>query len=109
MSRVSRLLNTSAEVWRQTRTPDGMGGWDVTWAQLSTVRARLSQPSAMERQIAAQAQAQLTHVVYAEDTADIRRNDQLRRDGLIYEVTDTYQPSVPGTYLRVNCTLQQPQ
>lgn len=108
MSRVTRLLNTSVEVWRTIRTPDGGGGWDETETLVSTVRARLSQPSARERLIADQAQARLTHVVYLEDTADVRRNDELRRQGRVFTVVSVFEPSEPGTYLRADCYAQQP-
>jgi len=108
MGRVTRLLNADVEIWRYSRTPDGGGGWDETWSLLSPARARLSQPSAAERQVADQAQGWLTHVAYLEPTTDIRRGDEIRQAGLTLEVIATFEPSVPGTYLRANCTAQQP-
>ncbi|MDG9705547.1 phage head closure protein [Streptomyces sp. DH37] len=108
MSRVGRLLNTSVEVWRATRTPDGMGGWEETWAQTGTVRARLSQPSARERVTADQSQSHLTHVVYLDPGADVRRGDELRQPGRVLDVLAVFEPSVPGTYLRADCEARQP-
>jgi len=108
MSRATRLLNTDVEIWRYSRVPDGGGGWEETWALLATVRARLSQPSAAERQVADQAQGWLTHVAYLESGADVRRGDEIRQAGLTLEVIATFEPSVPGTYRRANCTAQQP-
>lgn len=107
MSRVSRLLNTSADVWRRTRTSDGMGGWTQVWAKVAAARVRLSQPSAAERTIADQSGSTLTHVAYAEPDADIRRGDELRQGARVFTVLAVFEPSEPGTYLRVNCELRQ--
>ncbi|MEU7314351.1 head-tail adaptor protein [Streptomyces sp. NPDC007083] len=107
MSRTSRLLNRSLAVWRYTRTPDGMGGWEETWAQVATLRARLSQPSATERTLADQSGARLTHVVYLADDADVRRGGELRLGTQTFAVLATYEPSEPGTYLRAECEAVQ--
>lgn len=108
MSRVGRLLNTSVEVWRAQFVDDGGGGQSTTWQQIATQRARLSQPSARERQAADQSGAELTHIVYLAPGADVQRRDELRRGGLVLEVTAVLEPSEPGTYLRADCTARQP-
>lgn len=108
MSRIGRLLNTSVQVWRAALADDGGGGQDTVWALQSTARARLSQPSARERQAADQAGAQLTHTVYLPPGVDVRRGDELRQDGVVLEVLATFAPSVDGTYLRADCTARQP-
>jgi len=105
---IAHLLNASAEVWRKSRTPDGMGGWEETWSQVGTVRARFSQPSATERVVADQSQARLSHIVYLSPSADVRRGDELRQGLRVFEVLATYEPSVPGTYLRADCEARQP-
>jgi len=108
MSRVLRLLNTSAEVWRYSRTADGMGGWSESWARVGTERSRFSQPSAAERVAADQSEAKLTHVVYLRPGADVRRGDQLRLSGRSFDVLAVFEPSAPGTYLRADCEAHQP-
>ncbi|MFM9629512.1 head-tail adaptor protein [Streptomyces galilaeus] len=107
MSRIDRLLNASAEVWRATRTPDGMGGWAQAWALASTVRARFSQPSAAERVVADRAESRLTHIVFLRDDADVRRGDELRTPGQVFHVLAVFEPSVPGTYRRADCEASQ--
>jgi len=107
MSRVARLLNTAAEVWRETRTADGMGGWVTGWSQVGSVRARFSQPSAAERVRADQSGVDRSHIVYLPPSAGVRRGDELRRGVDVYEVLATYEPSEPGTYLRADCTFRQ--
>lgn len=107
MSRLGRLLNASAEVWREGRTADGLGGATSTWAPIGVVRCRFSQPSATERVVATANGADLSHVVYLLSAADVRRGDQLRDSGRIFEVLATYEPSVSGTYLRADCRVRQ--
>lgn len=106
-SRVARLLNTSVAVWRTTTASDGMGGWTETTAQVSTQRARISQPSATERSVAQRAESRLTHVVYLDPSADVRRGDELRQGSRVFNVLATFEPSEPNTYLRADCELHQ--
>lgn len=108
MSRVGRLLNRTVPVWRATTSDDGGGGQDVTWSQVATLRARMSQPTARERQAADQAESQLDETWYFHPTADVRRGDELRPPGRVVEVFATFEPSAPGTYLRADCTVRQP-
>ncbi|MFI8830545.1 head-tail adaptor protein [Streptomyces afghaniensis] len=107
MSRLARLLNSSAEIWRDTRVSDGMGGWVSGWAKVGDARARFSQPSAAERVVAAQNGADLSTVAYLLPAADVRRDDELRRGAEVYEVLAVFEPSVPGTYKRANCRRRQ--
>lgn len=108
MSRVSRLLNATVDVWRATIEDDGGGGQVETWSRVASPRCRLSQPSASEREQAAQDIARLTHVVYFEPTADVIPGDELRQHNALYEVTAVFGPSESGTYLRANCHARQP-
>ncbi|MFD3666964.1 phage head closure protein [Streptomyces sp. NPDC058672] len=94
-------------MWRASRTSDGLGGWVETWAQVSTVRARISQPSAAERVIADQSGSTLTHVVYLRADAPVRRGDELRQAARTFKVLAVFEPSEPGTYLRANCEVRQ--
>lgn len=107
MSRVSRLLNQSAEVWRAERVPDGGGGWETTWVKVGDVRARFSQPSASERVIGEQGHALWDAIIYFEPDADVLRNDEIRRAGHpTMSVVSTLEPSAAGTYLRADATAE---
>jgi head-tail adaptor len=108
VSRVGRLLNTSVPVWRASTADDGGGGQETSWAQVATLRGRRSQPTARERQAADQASARLDETWYFHPDADVRRGDELRPAGRVLEVFATFEPSEPGTYLRADCTVQQP-
>lgn len=86
-----------------------MGGWVDGWAQVGTkpVRCRLSQPSATERTVNDRLEAKLTHIVFLLADADVQRGDELRQPGRVLRVLETYEPSVPGTYLRADCESRQ--
>lgn len=107
MSRVGRLLNTSVPVWRATLVDDGGGGQATEWVQAGMLRARRSQPSARERTAADQRGADLDETWYFAADADVRRDDELRPAGRVLRVIAVFQPSVPGTYLRADCTMRQ--
>ena len=108
MSRIGRLLNTSVPVWREALVSDGGGGQTTTWQQVGTPRARKSQPTARERQAAHQSGAELDETWYFLPGADVRRRDELRPPGRVLEVIAVFEPSEPGTYLRADCTADQP-
>ncbi|MFF8942840.1 head-tail adaptor protein [Streptomyces sp. NPDC014864] len=101
------MLNVSADVYRDQRTPDGMGGYTRAWVDHGPVRCRFSQPTAVERTIGAQHGDSLTHVVYLLPNADVQRGDELRRGSDVFLVLATYQPSVAGTYLRADTLHRQ--
>lgn len=103
---IGHLLNRTLQVWRQTTTTDEGGGQAVVWAQVGTIEARVSQPSASERQAAQQAGSELTHAVYVLADDDVRRGDELRGGGQVLDVVATFSPSEPA-YLRADCTETQ--
>lgn len=101
-------LNRQLEVWVNERVPDGQGGSTLTYVRNGMVWAKVSQPSAQERLVAAQAGATLTHVVHLLPNADVRRGDQLRGQGDTFEVHSVIQPSTP-VYLRADVERVQPE
>jgi SPP1 family predicted phage head-tail adaptor len=105
---IERWLNRTLEVWRPTTVPDGSGGQVVTLVQVGEVRAKVDQPSAAERLVAAQAGAEQTRPVYLLPATDVRRGDELRDGSLILRVVATVTPSTPD-YLRADCTWTQPE
>lgn len=106
---IGHLLNDEVTVWRQQRTPDGMGGYTATREQVGTgpVRCRLPQPSTSEDRIASRPGGVLTSPVYFAADADVRRGDELRGPGRPYRVTATVAPSTSGVYLRADCERTQ--
>lgn len=102
------LLNRELSVWRRTLTSDGAGGRTATWGEVATVRARVSQPSAAERTVAAQAGAVHTHAIYVLPDAGVARGDELRGDGQVFEVHAVFEPSA-DVYRRCDCQEIQPE
>ena len=73
-------MNQTLAVHRPATTTDAVGGQTVTYTEVGTVRAMVSQPTAEERRVAAAEGAVLTHNVHMRAGADVRRGDLL--DGL---------------------------
>jgi hypothetical protein len=76
---IGHWLNRQLEVWRPEGTPDGHGGEQITYVRQSDdVRAKVDQPSATDRLLAAQTSSEHTHDVFLLPAADVRRLDELR-------------------------------
>ncbi|MET9396284.1 head-tail adaptor protein [Kitasatospora sp. NPDC002965] len=103
---VRHHLNRVLEVWRPTAVPDGLGGQHTVRTRVGEVRAKVDQPSAADRALAAQSGSRHTHTVYLEPDAAVARLDELRGDGqhlLVHHVTG---PSLPN-YRRAEAELTQ--
>ncbi|GGV86725.1 hypothetical protein GCM10010294_67700 [Streptomyces griseoloalbus] len=103
---ITHLLNRTLQVWRIVATDDGAGGQDTTLVRQADAAAKVDQPSAAERTLAAQAGSEHTHNVYLQPTADVRRGDELRGDGQTFRVLSVVQPSAP-IYSKAECQLIQ--
>lgn len=79
---ITHLLNRTLEVRRPVSAPDGYGGQTATLAlQPDPVAAKVDQPSASDRLLAAQTTSKHSHDIYLQPFADVRRGDQLRDAG----------------------------
>lgn len=97
---IGRYLNRQLQVWRPAATPDGHGGQAVTLVLQGSVRAKVDQPTAGERLVAAQTNSRHSHDIYLPPRTDVRRGDELRgTDGLghdqAFRVQSVVQPSTP--------------
>lgn len=104
---IGHLLNSAAVVYRPSFTADGRGGRATSWSTVGTIRVKVGQPSAEEREIAARGGADLTHVIHASHGVDVRRGDELdvggpRRMRVVSVVTDSHR-----SYLRIGCEVMQ--
>lgn len=100
----TRELNRRFAVWRTVTGTDDVGGSTTTQTQVGTVRAKVSQPAAVEQLEAQQAGASFSVIVHLKPKADVRRGDVLRAldDGDDLRVKSTVMPSEP-IYLRADC------
>ncbi|MCY0919608.1 MULTISPECIES: phage head closure protein [unclassified Streptomyces] len=103
---IGRWLNRTLQVWRPSTAPDGLGGQIVTRQQRDDVRAKVDQPSASERLLAAQAGSEHTHTVYLAPSADVARGDHLHGRGQVLRVLAVIEPS-STRYRRAECELVQ--
>ncbi len=95
MSRIGRYLNRQLEVYRTVTVPDGSGGQETVLVLQGTVRAKVDQPSAQERLVAAQAGSKHSHDIWLLPTADVQRGDELRGGAQVFRVLSVVQPSRP--------------
>lgn len=101
-------LNRELAVWRTTRAEDGQGGQDETFGEVATVRAKVNQPTAAERNEAMRSGVDLTFGIHFLPDADVQRGDELRdaAAGEVFRVESTVYPST-RVYLRAECTRDQ--
>lgn len=104
---IRHRLNRTLTVYRKTYAADGAGGRTATFASVGTIPAQVNQPSAEERMVAAQAGANLTHVVHAPYGANVERGDELdaggpRRLRVLAVITNSRR-----TYSRLECEVKQ--
>lgn len=104
---INHLLNRTLTVTRAATTDDAGGGRSTNYVDVGTVRARISQPSAEDREVGQRAEARITHHVYVRPDADVQRGDRLV-DGAqsYYEVLAAVQPSA-AVYTRCETELRQ--
>ena len=102
MTGIGHWLNTSLNVWRESKVADGAGGFTVTWTNEGAVDCKVDQSTGTERVAAAQAGAAHTHNIYLLPDADVQRNDRLAPSGDdpntgtgYYLVKATTSPSTP--------------
>ncbi len=95
---ITHLLNRTLQVWRPVSSPDGYGGQTTTLVlQPAPVAAKVDQPSASDRLLAAQMSSEHSHDIYLQPSADVRRGDELRGEGTgeHWRVLGVVAPSTP--------------
>jgi head-tail adaptor len=97
-------LNRRFRIMRPTTIPDDGGGSTPSLADRGTIRAKVSQPPAVEQLEAQQAGASFAVIVHLKPDADVRRGDHLIAldDGDSLRVKSTVTPS-ERVYLRADC------
>lgn len=79
---IGHWLNRALQVWRPETAPDGHGGRTTSHVQQpEPVRAKVDQPSATDRLLAAQTRSEHSHDIFLLPDADVRRLDELRDAG----------------------------
>lgn len=97
------LLNNTFTIERKSRTGDGHANFPFTWSTLGTVEGRIRPASGREREVAAQEQREISHVLYVLDGTNIARGDRVTCGDLVVEVLGVREPSLMGHHLEVDC------
>lgn len=88
---------------RKVRTPNGIGGWSISWQDVATSVARVNPVSAKDRIEYAQAQYPVTHKVFLPGGADVRPEDCIVLGSRTLAVKGVYNPAESGHHLEVLC------
>lgn len=109
-SLTTHLLKQKADIYRKTSISDGQGGTTYSYTLFkSQAKCKIDQASGAEQFEAEQAGGKMTHKVYLEHDVNVRRGDEIRRNGKAYRVDTVYEPSRPGVYRRADSELIQPE
>lgn len=71
METYAASLDQRVKFLREVTTPDGMGGSDVTWAEIATVWAEVRPMSGREREQAQRLNAQSNYIIVIRNRSDI--------------------------------------
>lgn len=82
----SGKLRTPGQLQRLTKTPDGGGGFTVTWTTYATVRMWFKPLSGSERIRAERLEAATRNRAYMRYRDDVREADRLIVDGRAYQI-----------------------
>lgn len=107
MSVFTALLNRTYTIARRARVSDGRGGWRWGYETQGTVQGRLRPASTQEVMTAMQEQRRISHVLYCEHGADVRRADRVSGDSVTVYVEAVREPSRADHHLEVDCTETQ--
>lgn len=101
MGAYARRLMVDAAVWEKDETSDGMGGTSTEWVdQARTVPAQMVQPSATEREVAAQEGVEVTHTAVMPVDVDVTRGHRLVIAGKAYELVSDPLVATKGAVSR---------
>jgi SPP1 family predicted phage head-tail adaptor len=103
MSHIETLFNTTFAISVKTRASDGQGGHPVSWEEAGSVEGRMRPASATERLMAAQRQAELSHVLYVDADEMIQRGNRVSDGDRTWEVVAIREPSLAGHHLEIEC------
>lgn len=112
---IDHLFIHELSVFRTVRTPDGTGGFVTELTPVGIVKGRVSEQSAMSRELSIartqvgpqQGGASVVYLIYVPLDSDVQRNDLLVTPYGTLRVVAMSSPSIQGTYLRLDAEQHQ--
>ncbi len=93
------LFNKTLTIKRSVEVSDGQGGWVKQYQDIGQVRGRISAASIAERTAAAQEHAEVSHVVFCDANADIKRGDLVTDGRITIKIIGVRNPSQADHHL----------
>ena len=87
----------------QTKTPDGMGGFTVVWADAATVWAAIWPVSASETIQAAQTTMTITHRIRIRYRSALKASWRVSWAGRYFNLVSTIDPNMDHRWLDLMC------
>lgn len=97
-------LRTSLTVEQPVETPDGQGGFTLTWAQVATVWALVEPLSGKSTEFAERAETRLTHRIWMRWRDDVGRGMRLVNGGKTYRIDSVDDADGSRRYLVIKAT-----
>lgn len=97
------LLRKRISIERLTETPDGGGGWTVTWAELDKAWAYIKPLSGTESMVAMQLEDVITHDIVIRYRSDITAKDRIVYAGRDFNIISVINPEERDKWLQLRC------
>ena len=94
-------LDKRVTLQHQTRTPDGMGGFTVTWTDAATVWAAIWPVSASETIQAAQATMTVTHRIRIRFRSVLKASWRIAWAGRYFNIVSIIDPNMAHRWLDI--------
>jgi SPP1 family predicted phage head-tail adaptor len=104
---IAHLFNETAAVSRPGRTTDSQGGWTEDFVPVGSVRCRIRSWTSNEELIARQSGVRISHVMYCQAGANVRRGDRVAFRGVVADVRSVRLPSDPTHHAMIDLEERQ--
>jgi len=95
-------LRTPIVFERETRTPDGGGGFGHMWSSVATVRAYVKPLTGNERLNSMRLEANVSHRIFIRYRSDLLTSDRINLDGRLMQVRAILNLEERGRWLEIH-------
>lgn len=88
-------------VQSEEKTPDGMGGYSLSWTDGATFWARIEPISGREQLQAMQLQENITHRIHCRERTDVSAGKRLKFGSRVFNVRAAFDIHERGRYLEI--------